>query len=379
MKRTVALITALVIILVSFTACDFEETVSRVGEFSRVIFSDPIEELGAVDVEGDLDKLYSEMITAIEGYELSATFTGVTEDEISDTYLLLYEEHPEYFWITNGYTMDLHTIGDFNAITINIISYTDMEKVPEMRKKLEEESQNILNSFGDLNSDYEKALSVHNLLVDATEYDEEVVERMNNATEVIVEEAHTLYGCIVNKKAVCSGYAAAYQYLLNKLGVECGKVSGTGIETGESHQWNYVVMNGEYYYVDVTWDDPIDENFETYKTFEFFGITTSELLETHTISDKLNVFVPECRGEKYNYYVYNGLYIENYSFKSAEKIISNNLKSKIIEIKFSSKRELERAEKELLTNSRIFEIEGVSQTQIEYTVSNSGKILILSF
>jgi len=97
-------------------------------------------------------------------------------------------------------------------------------------------------------TDYDKALFVHDWLCDTVNYDEGVDDL----------PVHTAYGALVDKKAVCDGYANAYVYLLGKLDItECYLIGGdtVGNDTPYGHAWNLVELDGAAYYVDVTWDD----------------------------------------------------------------------------------------------------------------------------
>ncbi len=90
---------------------------------------------------------------------------------------------------------------------------------------------------------------VHDYLVDTIEYD-------SNAGSNI----YNIYGALVSKKSVCEGYARAFKYILDDLGIPCIIVCGVGTNTNgdtEKHAWNYVYLNNNWYAVDVTWDDPI--------------------------------------------------------------------------------------------------------------------------
>lgn len=91
----------------------------------------------------------------------------------------------------------------------------------------------------------------------------------------------------------------AYMYVMNKLGIECGYVSGVGSNLYASgpHAWNYLKLDGDYYMVDVTWDDPIGATAE-YCGYDYFCITTEEILKDHTIDD--DSIVPYCGGGKYS-------------------------------------------------------------------------------
>ena len=91
---------------------------------------------------------------------------------------------------------------------------------------------------------------VHDYLVDHLEYDSTISQ--NNI--------YNLYGALINKCTVCEGYARAFKYMMDDLGVPCLIACGTGINSSgqmENHAWNYVRLNGNWYAIDVTWDDPI--------------------------------------------------------------------------------------------------------------------------
>ena len=63
------------------------------------------------------------------------------------------------------------------------------------------------------------------------------------------------------RQSVCAGYSKATQYLLEQLGVFCTYVTGKTTEGG-NHAWNLVKCNGDYYYVDTTWGDPVFQQEE---------------------------------------------------------------------------------------------------------------------
>lgn len=99
-------------------------------------------------------------------------------------------------------------------------------------------------------TDYNKILQIHDWIVDNLEYEKNVTN--NNV--------YNLYGALIEKSAVCEGYAEALKYILDEAGIPCVLVSGTATnseETTERHEWNYVQLYGKWYAVDSTWDDPI--------------------------------------------------------------------------------------------------------------------------
>lgn len=106
----------------------------------------------------------------------------------------------------------------------------------------------ITSNFGD--SVYDKVKDAHDYVVDSLVYDE------NDE----MKYSHNVYGALIEKIAVCDGYAKIYKLLLDYMGIHCVQVCGTAQNSSgvvESHTWNYVFINDEWYAIDTTWDDPI--------------------------------------------------------------------------------------------------------------------------
>ena len=113
-----------------------------------------------------------------------------------------------------------------------------------------EEKKNYIKNAVSNESLYDQIRYVHNFLIDNIEYDK-TFELSN---------IYNVYGALVNGKSVCEGYAKAFKYILDDMGIPCiiacGIAQNSSGET-ESHAWNYVHIDGNWYAIDVTWDDPI--------------------------------------------------------------------------------------------------------------------------
>lgn len=97
-------------------------------------------------------------------------------------------------------------------------------------------------------SEYEIAKALHDWLVLNCHYDRRLFS--GNMPDI----SYTAYGPLKYGTAVCAGYAKAYMALLEVSGLECVYV--TGGTTQGRHGWNLVRIDGEWYHVDTTWDDP---------------------------------------------------------------------------------------------------------------------------
>lgn len=97
---------------------------------------------------------------------------------------------------------------------------------------------------------YKDIKIIHDYLVDNLNYDES-----NQSIGT-----YSIYGAFVDKKCVCEGYTRAFKYLADMAGINCVLIQGTATNTEgktEKHAWNAVYLNGFWYLIDTTWDDPI--------------------------------------------------------------------------------------------------------------------------
>ena len=106
----------------------------------------------------------------------------------------------------------------------------------------------ILSGVRDTWTDVEKALYLHDYLAVNYDYDYDAyygrVTRENRAD-------HSAYGMLTNHLGVCEGYSDLYAMLLNRLGIDALKIISEELH----HAWNMIRIDGNWYYVDVTWDD----------------------------------------------------------------------------------------------------------------------------
>lgn len=116
----------------------------------------------------------------------------------------------------------------------------------------------------------EKVKAVHDWLVKNVAYDYD-----NYVLKTIPNSSYGIAGPILYGKAVCQGYAEAFEYFMDVLGIECEMVTGTadngsGIWTG--HAWNKVKLNESWYYIDVTWNDPLPDRGANVYWYKYYLI-----------------------------------------------------------------------------------------------------------
>ena len=145
-------------------------------------------------------------------------------------------------------------------------------------------------------SEYEMELAIHDWIIDWAEYDREAISNAPNAKPD--PDGDNPYGLLINKNAICRGYTTAFQLFMDMLGIECITVDGTARRGVEVHAWNMVRLDGDWYCVDVTWNDPIGPgNISPLIAHRFFNVTSKFLRDTDHQWDASNV--PEAVSDKY--------------------------------------------------------------------------------
>lgn len=214
-------------------------------------------------------------------------------------------DHPETFWLTNE---SKYYVTD-NSTTVEFEYSMTPSEILTAKEKFENKIDNILHDLPNGN-DFEKEEYINNCIIDNCKYDDAAAE-----TNEIKGNENDAYGALVDGNAVCEGYSRAFQLLCNKANIDCVMVSGTVDNT--NHAWNCVKIGGEWYQIDVTWNDTDGE--KDYLQNDYFNLTDSLMLEDHTLSPKYsdvdaqsfqnveswcNFYVPKCTAEKYSYFNY---------------------------------------------------------------------------
>lgn len=93
---------------------------------------------------------------------------------------------------------------------------------------------------------------------------------------------YTAYGALIEGEATCQGYADAMHLLLSRAGFETCFCVGVGNNELVTHKWNYVKLDdGQWYVLDPTWADPVDQADPAYICYDYFLISDEELLKDH--------------------------------------------------------------------------------------------------
>lgn len=169
----------------------------------------------------------------------------------------------------------LYSTKSSHIIKITFEYAFDRERMLSMRSSSEAKAKQIVSQvIKPSMSDIQKERALHDYIVNNTSYDYKNLEK-----GTLPEESYTIYGVLINKKAVCEGYAKAMFRLLNMAGVENKVVIGEA--DGTPHAWNLVKINGSYTHLDATWDDPVTRTNRGVLSHKYFNLSDAEISKDH--------------------------------------------------------------------------------------------------
>lgn len=202
--------------------------------------------------------------------ELSDTFSSILskengQDDLGKYYQSAIEayiyDNPEVFYLSpNKMYLNIETTTTGNKTTYYVYinsgsesnyltdEFSSKQQVDEAINKIEKVKQSIITKK--TGNTYQDVKMVHDYLVDNIEYD----------TTISKENIYDVYGALINQVAVCEGYARSFKYIMDSMQIPCVLVIGKGTNSEgqtENHAWNYVQVEGKWYAIDTTWDDPV--------------------------------------------------------------------------------------------------------------------------
>lgn len=216
------------------------------------------------------------------------------------------------FYLENRYSGDFDPIAQ--SYEMNFVYKYSIRQTNIMLMETEAAAKEIMELVSSSMSDYEKLKIFHDYLV------------INVESSTDSPEADSVYGALVNKKALCEGYAKAFSYLCNMAGIENMIVTGY---TNVAHMWNMVKLDGNWYHVDVGWDKPSDTLAELYPDmvlYQYFLAEDAVMENNRVISDMLCSPPPADCPDMY-YFNAENRYADSY--ESALEIIEDGCRKSI--------------------------------------------------
>lgn len=241
-------------------ACD-EEPVSF---FSTLSFDEYIAEF-VLSSEG-----LPEEITGLASY-------GITKDEFTFKYYDAVLKHPETLLRTAHDGFRYNTTSGVVSSVKPVYVVDSKEDADTARERMDAAVKEYTELAAKYDTKLEKLLVIHDKMVADCDYDVSVLSDDPNVVASVDKTVYHAYGALCNQKAVCQGYSQALYMIGKKLSIEMDFCRSAE----RRHMWNYVKLDGKWYHMDMTNDDPLENGAarkDSHAWHRFFMVSDSGLM-----------------------------------------------------------------------------------------------------
>lgn len=294
----------------------------------------------------DDKKIYDQMLDAVLSHEEEVTLSATDSKRLESIFSCIKADYGGLFWVESFRYTQYQKDGQVEMMSFSPNYTMTREERDALQDEIDQKAEKYLNGLKEEDTDYKKVRTIYRRLIQKVDYNLESEDNQN------------IISVFINKETVCQGYASAMQYLMERLGIPCIIVTGTA--KGGPHAWNLVQIDGEWYYVDVTWgnskyhDDK--ENDIKYVEYDYLNITTAEMLQDHY--PEVEFDLPECTAVENNYFAQEGRYFTTMDDETVTEIgavfqRAYEKGSSNISVKFSSSELCAQAKEYFLTQYHI--------------------------
>lgn len=210
-----------------------------------------------------VDQLYKGLMN--RSAQVTFTYKGSTaklKSMLQDSFETALEKDPYTMYILDSYGLTWRSNAYSALVTVDM-KYR--ETVTQTKYVNEKVVQTVAQIITPGMNDHQKVKAIHDWVVQHLKYDETYTR-------------YTAYEALYDGTAVCQGYALLSYALLKQAGVENKIVEGTA--GGELHAWNLVNIDGNWYHMDTTWDDPLPDQGDGVDT-NYYLRTDAQMKQDH--------------------------------------------------------------------------------------------------
>lgn len=258
-------------------------------------------EINGTDYSGAAESIRKDLMQMNPQTDLSAY--DLTADEVADIYQSVVNDNSGLFYVTGKLLINCEEAG--KAVSVAYTYTADAAQIAEQKAAYDQALNQIVAQVDPEWTDTQKALFVNDYLVTTATYDHTLAH-------------HDAYSLLVNKTGVCEAYALAYQAVMEALGIPVLIASSGSMK----HAWNEIYVNGHWYHVDVTWNDPTTDLYGR-ADHDFFLLSDGAMRKGVNKHDGWNTGVA-CDDTTFDHYEWDNIENPITCCKGGWYTISNN-------------------------------------------------------
>ena len=186
-------------------------------------------------------KVYNQLLISWQNFNEKTTIRfGFDSVDYNKVFNALLNDVPELYYV------DFSNISVSYAFALSIVKTNFLYAVQTIEEDKRKIDELIKNYF--FNSPNKKTLKeAHNFIVDHISYSKDLSNR----------DIYNIRGALLQRDAVCEGFARSFKLICDYLNIPCVVISGTAINhflQTEAHAWNLVRINDVSYHIDTTWN-----------------------------------------------------------------------------------------------------------------------------
>lgn len=170
-------------------------------------------------------------------------YENLTYEQAKQVYQMFRYSNPQYYFFSNSFRKNEEKCIFQLGILSDFAKGTDRMAA---NAKIKYQIGEMLSEINGEETDLMKEKTAHDLICEKVVYDENFDNLAKNRFN------QTIYSVLCTDSTVCAGYSQTMMLLMNAAGIDCA------MAFSPTHAWNMVLLEGNWYYVDLTWDDQKD-------------------------------------------------------------------------------------------------------------------------
>lgn len=214
-----------------------------------------------------LKQLQTDLTSALNKRQstLNVTYTGsakTLKKDMSALWDTVLAADDYLHYIAKSYSYSATTKGTSTTISFRFTYWETLAQTNEVKKRVKQVLSQIIKPSM---NDHQKVKAIHDWIVSNIAYDSRLV-------------SYSAYDGLIKGETVCQGYALITYEMMKQAGIPVTIVEGTS--RGISHAWNLIQIDGKWYHIDTTWDDPVPD-VAGRVVYNYYNLTDAELKADH--------------------------------------------------------------------------------------------------